>query len=394
MMRSLLILALAACGPAIPPVPSKGGPAWIELTSEHFTLWTDTSAAHGRKLVREMEHLRQVVFGVAFSDVPNAGRSFVIALRNEREAGAFVPEGFAAFAFPPGGSPLRQPMIVLSADADEGDTGHILTHELTHVISHVVIHEQPHWFAEGIANFFQTVRLDPDRAVVDVGEPLEMMVKAIRARHLTPMSQVFGCTDLSCMDAGFYMTTWALFTYLANVRPADLARYEDRLAQTSGPAAQAALWTEVFPDLTTSKLDQELPYWLAQGKHTTWHFTVKLQEWPVVERVLGDGDVLASRALLRLLLGGNRKPNELAAALAVEPTNVIARLIEALVDGAVDPGHARAVVTAHPEDWRAWALLALALKHGDEAGAAQVKACTLAAANPAIVPPSGLCSRR
>ena len=42
-MRRLVTVAwfAAACGAAVPPVPGKGGPAWHELTSPHFVVWTD-----------------------------------------------------------------------------------------------------------------------------------------------------------------------------------------------------------------------------------------------------------------------------------------------------------------------------------------------------------------
>ena len=73
-------LWLAGCHAAIPALPSQGGPAWTELTSEHFTLWTDSSPARGRELIDQCEHLHQIVFGVAFPWLPSSGKSFVIAL--------------------------------------------------------------------------------------------------------------------------------------------------------------------------------------------------------------------------------------------------------------------------------------------------------------------------
>jgi hypothetical protein len=371
-------------------VPSQGGPAWIELTSDHFTIWTDSTPAHARQLVREMEHLRQVVLGVAFSELPTEGRCFVIALRDANEVRAFIPEGFLAFAWPPHGNPLREPMILIAADADDAENSHILTHELTHVISHGLIHEQPHWFAEGLAGFFETTHLDPDRAIVDVGEPPDMMVKSLGRRHLASISRVFECDDLSCMDSNFYVTTWALFTYLENVHPLELARYEQRLTELPS-AEQEHAWAEVFPDLPPSQLDQDLPHWFAYGSHKVWHFSAKLHESPVEQRSLTDGDVYATRALIRYLFDQHHASRELVAALASDPTNVIARLVESVLKNSVDPTIAREVVKVHPDDWRAWSLLAIALAHGDEALGARDKACALATRNPAAVPPQGFC---
>src|SRR3954465_2482221 len=97
-----LLLAASACGPAIPPVPGKGGPAWHELTSEHFTLWTDTDEATARALRVRMEALRQAVIGIAFGGGDSPGRSFVIALRDDKETGEYMyRDNFVAVASGP-----------------------------------------------------------------------------------------------------------------------------------------------------------------------------------------------------------------------------------------------------------------------------------------------------
>src|SRR5205814_8277341 len=125
------VLGLAACGAAIPPVHGKGGPAWAELTSEHFTVWTDGDLERVREEVRDMEYRRRPVVGVMFPSAPASGRMLVIALRDDDELAAFAPTGsprpFAMSAHPP----LRQPLIVMSAFSNRADD--VLAHELTHV---------------------------------------------------------------------------------------------------------------------------------------------------------------------------------------------------------------------------------------------------------------------
>ena len=41
------LLVWAACGAATLPLPSKGGPSWRELTSEHFTKMGECMAKAG-----------------------------------------------------------------------------------------------------------------------------------------------------------------------------------------------------------------------------------------------------------------------------------------------------------------------------------------------------------
>lgn len=137
----VVVMLAAGCRPppALPPVPSLGGPAWTELTSEHFTMWTDASPQRGRELLREMERLRQVVLGIGFPRAPAYGRSLVIAFRNAEEVGAFVPPQFSAYSWGGRGG-IFQPIIVINANADQDDR-RLVTHELVHVISYTVIRQ-------------------------------------------------------------------------------------------------------------------------------------------------------------------------------------------------------------------------------------------------------------
>lgn len=374
-MRLALLVLLAAChGPALPATPGKGGPAWIEVQSEHFTIWTDAPRGKAMRLVREMEHLRQVVIGVGFSSTRVDGRSFVIALRDAEEVGAFVPEQFIAFAFY--GGALKQSAIVLAADSDDNT---VVTHELVHLVAFAAIKNQPRWFAEGLANFFETINVDPDRANGDVGKPNPNIVMRLRQVPPLPSAKVFACDRFECMDDNFYATSWLIFAYLANSRPKELIAFTRRIDELPESAWQQA-WTESFPGLTTDALDHEARKWLAYGKHTVWKFTVELKQWPVTERPLRDADVLATRALLRQRFAkpGTPRAPELAEALVADPTHLIANLVTAEYDKTIDLETAKRVAAAHPDDWRSFWLVGLAASwQGDEARAAWEKGCMI-----------------
>jgi hypothetical protein len=383
---------LSACHThGLPPVPGQGGPAWRELESEHFTMWTDTSPGRARELIREMEHQRQVVLGVGFASSHAEGRSFVIALRDPYEVGEFLPEQFAAYAY--SGGPLFQPTILLPAEGDRRQA-HLVTHELTHVISYNVIRHQPHWFAEGLAEFFATVNLDADAATGNIGRPADEVLAQLRHHFPTPTATMLACRGGACMDSAFYATAWVMFSYLANERPADLLRYATRLDELSETEADKA-WAEVFPDLTPHELDGRMRLWLEHGRHREFTFDVKLQEWPISERPLNDGDVYAARAALRFIgaAPGAAAPPELAAALAADPTNLLAHLIEYGITQKIDPATADAVAAAHPGDWRSWLLVGES-RHwkGDDAHTAHNRACTILAVKPAANLPMGWCS--
>jgi len=64
----VLAAVLVACvhGSAVPDLPSKGGPAWLEVASPHFVVWTDSSEARARDLAQRMEDYRRVLITLLF----------------------------------------------------------------------------------------------------------------------------------------------------------------------------------------------------------------------------------------------------------------------------------------------------------------------------------------
>jgi hypothetical protein len=377
---------LIACGPALPPVPSQGGPAWIELSSAHFILWTDSSADRGRELIDQCEHLHQIVFGVAFPWLPDAGKSIVIALRDRYEVGEFIPSLFIALAMP--SSPALEPAIVIDAQTDNAD-GHVIAHELTHVISYGAIKQQPVWFAEGIAQFFETSSLDAKNVNVDVGEPLPKLVHEIHALTLLPGDQLFACTRETrpdCRDPRFYMTSALLFTYLMNERPQQLVQLETALAADDRDA-----WVHALPDLPAAQIDATLRAWLINGRHQIWHFHVALQQATIGERTLVDADVFAARALLRTAFHRDQVAVDDQRALAADPTNVLARLIDDYLTKHVATAEAHATAAAHPDDWRAWYLVLRAGASAAEGATVHDKICALTAGDATAIVPKGMC---
>jgi hypothetical protein len=384
-------IALGSCAPkppAIPALPSQGGPAWLELTTEHFDVWTDASAEQGRALIRAMEHLRQVIYGVSFMRPTSPSKCIVVALRNVEEVHAFAPEQFIAETWS-ASNPLMQPVIILPIDHLEDDR-RIITHELTHMISYGPLPSQPHWFAEGLATYFETMQLDESKGVADVGAPLDNRMSQLHLMKQLPIASLIACSQPSCMDERYYATAWALFTFLVNAHPNELDAYLVQLGD-AGPGAHTDGWPRAFAGLAPEKLDRELATWLAYGKITVSHFNVKLQEWPVSQRPLADGDVYATRGMLRSLVDWTGPlPQELAQAFAVDPTNVVARVIQMAHERGIAIDIARSVQMAHPDDWRAWLLLAHALHRGSESRTARQKVCELLDKNPAVLP-KGIC---
>src|SRR5262249_21510711 len=129
---------------------------------------------------------------------------------------------------------------------------------------------------------------------------------------------LFACKEQTCMDGAFYATSWALLSFLVNVHTNQLIHYLRRMQQVPEDQ-QAPLWRDSFPELPPDKLDPLLKQWLVSGHLATPVVEVTVQEFPTLERPLGDGDALAARSLLRLVVAHDASATraDLAAALAL-----------------------------------------------------------------------------
>lgn len=412
-VRVLAIASLVAgCGAGLPRLPSQGGPAWIEVTSPHFTLWTDAGSDRAGELIQQLERLRQIVVSVAFARTPDTARSLVIALADDDEFAALSPGAdYQAYALS-GGAPLWQPMFVLPAYSDRDPEGRAIAHELTHVISFAAVHHQPRWLAEGSAQYFEPVSLDPTNPVAVVGapppvrkRPLKYGADPMRFDHLISVGELLRWRGMPTDDRRKYYTAWGLFAFLITTRRQELDTYFDLIDRTDRATQDAGdraieLWTQAFPSLSLATVDAALRQWLFAFDHTRLQIHTPLRRWDRRERALSEADARAIRGLLHSKLARRRaeQRRDVAAALAADPANTLAWLLHVIKDdGAITVEQARAVTAAHLDDWRAWLLVMLALHRANgapaEFAAAHVTLCQLAAANAALDLPGGLCDR-
>jgi hypothetical protein len=389
----LAIAALCVCvcaclpehGPAVPALPSAGGPVWTELTSDHFVMWTDVQPERGSELLQEMEVHRQVVLGIALNNAESHAKILVLALRDAEEVGAYVPKQFVAFAWGTP-NPIRMPVITLNATTPEHDI-HIVTHELTHAIMFPVIPHQPPWFAEGLAGYFETAYVHADHESVDLGKPLDYIIQRLHTGRRTTVAELFACDQHPCMDDGFYAMAWALFAYLVNQHQAQLLALTHRIGELPRGAWKQA-WAETFSGVTPEQLDHEVAVWLAHGTHQEMHYALKVRPTSVSERPLSDKGALAARALLGYMWHPQEQATSTAVdtALAADPGSLVASLLKAsMLHTAPTPEAAHVVADAHPDDWRAQWLLGYSLSGKPESVGVRDKMCALIAAGSGVM---------
>jgi len=376
----LMMVAVLGCRPpAVPALPSKGGPAWVEVQTEHFTIWTDST--RGEELAAQLERFREGLYGSSlFAEAAAGGRSLVFAFRNAEELHAYAEEHVAAYAWP--GGDLWQPTLTLNADSLDMQP-EVIGHELAHTISHEIIRDQPKWFAEGLAEYYETMRFEGDK--VEIGRPLESTVKYLRSLDIqrrVHSRQWMTCESGECTKGSFYPVVWAAFTWLATTKPAQLIAYMRQLVVTP-EAKQPAVFAQVFPEYAVPEtLDEQFAEWMRHGSIRVREVRVPPKKYATTTRKLGDVEALLTRGIAKYVMGhdhSSKLPPEIAEALAIAPANLLGRLVEHMQARRTDAAIAKQVVEANKTDWRAWWLLGEALPHDAEGFEAYRTMCDLLA---------------
>ncbi|WP_306600807.1 hypothetical protein [Geothrix sp. 21YS21S-2] len=373
------LLALAAA--ALPPVT----PTWHEARSAHFRFFTNGGEKDGAERVRAFEAL----YGILRNTTPD--------LRVRRpQAGLQLPcfvylfgsvEGFRSFSRTPdeAGFFVQHPdggYIALNSDSSQGtETAY---HEYLHqylAFNHPGV---PLWLNEGLACFFQTLRLEGQEVVL--GTPPAGYLPALAAGGCFPAARLLALDPASPEYARgperqrVYATVWLLTSYLVTTgeeRRAKLGAFLDLIG--AGRSAQESF--ERAFQCAPQALDRELADYLALLARTRQIHTWTLQfrhlqvDAAFTWNELTPSETLARLGLLRLAPGHGSLESAadlFQAALEADPRCATARfglgLLAALDPGRGDAaGNFRQASLAEPDNAVYHYFAGMALGGGDEA---------------------------
>lgn len=382
------VLLLSSCARLLPGgvrCPDRGGPPWVAYRSAHFVLYTDLARAAASALVDEMETFRALEVRALAGDREVPGRLRVIVPASARTYLALAPPGVLGYHLVSG---LGEPTVVLHPGVI-GDDPEAVAHELAHHLARILYPRQPTWFAEGIAQFAQTVA-NPDPSLRhSAGLLPRVRATKLRGAPRLPAREILGGTappDRQHPDL-LALWSWVLYHWLWSERPGQLEDYQARLAAAQDPAAA---WVAAFPDLDPARpgalddLDAALEAHRRQGVFRTLRVAAALDAGFTATPVpSADVHVLlveargyftaplhrGRAAIVEALAAAARL--DLAEALREDPTQprAISRLAELAGEPAVaDLERASA---ARPDDWSAWFLLGDALEDEDDAAGAE-----------------------
>jgi tetratricopeptide (TPR) repeat protein len=174
-IRGILSIPLIWAGCLTPtPLerPSQNGAKWMELSSKHFTLTTDLDVDDATLAIRAFELAYALLARAIFGDSPPPDfDTQVIVFRSRTELQEFVPDWVGGRYMKQLPSDLQpSPTMVIY-----GELSHVTrityVHELAHRFNRVAFGSMPPWLDEGLAQFYSTVRGDPQRPEVGALDP-------------------------------------------------------------------------------------------------------------------------------------------------------------------------------------------------------------------------------
>jgi hypothetical protein len=338
-MRSTSVIAAALCtsvcgciGASLPKTPGAGGPPWREITTEHFVIDTNLDPEVADATARQLENLRNVMIEAVFEHQPAPSPKLrVLALRSD-EYGHYATKNVGVFM----SSVVCQPVLATSPGGEWGTMqNNIRVHELAHYVSslYMSIYNQPRWFAEGFAEYLETLRYDEKTGSVEIGRP-PLGFEYLEFTSQAFLDELWGWDEAKNQSRTdrLYETSWAVVHWLFDERKDDAVRFEDALAH--GKNAQKA-WKEIFGDLDEHAMSEVVGKYVTKHKNKIIKANVPAVKVTLQSRPLGDADVYAFRAMLYMSMHGARSDEEVKKlamsnideAVRLEPTNFWANVV-------------------------------------------------------------------
>lgn len=349
---------------------------WHKLTTPHFVLYTDLDREPAIEAAEELEKTRAALIRAAWPtfSFPDVVRTQVYVLKNgldfERYFDRYVWGLFVHGAHPSFylyGPPSRwAPRRALDQPAPSS----VLRHEMTHQLAASVFPRTPHWFAEGLAQFLETVQITQDGKSVVVGDTnSDAQGKYYADRTVTLRRTLNWDESIEELPhrevAGLYGKSWAFFHWLYNNRQDAFSEYQ--LALAKGVSSNKA-WKKAFAGFNPEDFDPVIHQYLNDGMAQVNIRALPSSAPSIDIKALSAADAHGVRARIagvgaRTVKEDEREARlkdavaELNRALKLDPTSVEALVLAPSMESNTLAELARAAAKAHPEDSRIHALL-------------------------------------
>ena len=280
MLRRALVLALLLAGPAA--LSRDKNENWVQITSPHFVVVTNSSEKQGRRIADQFERMRSL-FHALFPKVQmdaTGAPIIVLAVNDEKNFRALEPQEYLAKgSLKLGGLFLEAPdknYVLMRIDAEGEHPYAVIYHEYTHFLLRTSAEWMPLWMNEGLAEFYQNTDIHEKDASLD--EPSVDDILWLRQNRLLPLPILLTVDHKSPYyheenkGSIFYAESWALTHYIeigdAQQKTHRLLDYSNLLMQKVDPVTAA---TQAFGDL--KKLQGDLENYVQRGSFRFFKMT-------------------------------------------------------------------------------------------------------------------------
>lgn len=316
---------------------ARADQSWVEVTSPHFSVFTDGGEKRAREVIQRFEEMR-IAFGVIFTKVNvNTPPLQIIAFRNTKGlrdhsslyegkpvemTGFFLGNGGQGS---PGANNDRQ---YIALDLSKDDWGTVF-HEYAHLLINSNFPPSPLWFDEGFAEYCSSLKMDKRDIQIGLPKPvLSMLLMQSRWLKLEELFSVDHKSSIYNRDdrrSVFYAESWATVHYLMAKRMLKQAAVYIDLAQNQHvPVAEAI--RKSF-DMDPAALQKQIEGYIRTGTvHFQTHTPPGMDEIKFDTRALNDVDVKAALADLDYHTRDYRARSleQMEEVLKTQPENAIA----------------------------------------------------------------------
>jgi hypothetical protein len=281
-LRWLLVLALAGCSLTKPlaPLHIAGATAdaapgsWWKVETPAFDLLSDLPAADTREAAQEIA-AELIALGAAFGNPPPRSHLalHVVVLADGADFERYFGRLIWGFTRSTGtdvtvylwGKPIQWAPRNLATAQTGGQS--VLRHELAHVQLTRTFGRQPRWFAEGLAQYLETLRWADSGDAIEVGPINPTALQRYFRYRSVGFSDVLKWdsesvfSDEEALTGSLYGYSWALVFELVNERPQVFGRYLSALAAGTPPSAET-----LFDNEEPRQIDAKVQQFMSTGR--------------------------------------------------------------------------------------------------------------------------------
>jgi tetratricopeptide (TPR) repeat protein len=311
--KAAATLATAAC--ALFALASTGCMAhgkpterqWRELRTDRILLTTDLEGDDARERAREFERLAAALSDLYAVVVPRRPAPVqpirVIHLARCADLTSRYGEGVGGLMVPSvdfGGERL-----VLTCEHGDQLRSGILVHELTHDLNYRHMNDLPPWLQEGLATYYETLRLEDGVAVLGLRPMMDR--RYWRGVSILPdMTELMAMTPQQLVGDAYdrrgYFAAWKLTHLLANGSLDHLRRFRRMLSIYASGGGRKDAFTASYGDIA-DQLARDYKSYHLRGELNVWRVVINeaAARGVLSERTLRPGEAIALFIQLRPL---------------------------------------------------------------------------------------------